>query len=202
MINEVIFDLETKKFFDETGRNDPSELGVSIVSLYKRRLDENFNEIEGELLSFWEDEFSKMWPIFEEATRIIGFNSLGFDVPALSPYAPAYFPKLPHFDILAKIKEVGGRRVSLDALAKETLGKGKIDSGKNATSYWQKGDLESLAKLKKYCESDVLITKEVYNHGLKNGTLKFKDFWNNLREIEVDFSYPKDIIAKVQTSLF
>ena len=42
---EVIFDLETKKFFDETGNFDPSGLGVSIVSVYRRELDADFKEI-------------------------------------------------------------------------------------------------------------------------------------------------------------
>jgi DEAD/DEAH box helicase domain-containing protein len=142
-----------------------------------------------------------MWNLFETAQRIIGFNSVNFDVPALSPYAPPSFAKLPHFDILAKVRESGGRRASLDAIAKESLGKSKIDSGENAIIYWEKGDKESLGKLKKYCEADVLITKEVYDFGLKNGFLRFKDFWNNLREVDVDFSYP-DEPRGVQKSLF
>ena len=42
---EVIFDTETKKFFDEATGYDASKLGVSITSVYSRTLDENFNEI-------------------------------------------------------------------------------------------------------------------------------------------------------------
>lgn len=202
MFYEVIFDLETKKFFDETGNSDPSKLGVSIVSLYRRKLDESFNEKEGELLSFWENEFNDMWKHFLEADRIIGFNSLGFDIPALSPYSPSTFSTLAHFDIMARIREIGGRRVSLNAIAKETLGQGKIDTGENATLYWQKGDKESLKKLKVYCEKDVLLTKDVYDFGLKNKSLKFRDFWNTPRKVEVDFSYPVSFSSKAQKSLF
>ena len=55
---EVIFDIETKKIFEDIGSNDPAGLGVSIVSLYKRILDENFNEVDGELKSFWEEDFA------------------------------------------------------------------------------------------------------------------------------------------------
>ena len=202
MYQEVIFDLETKSFFDDTGGNDPSELGVSVVSIYKRTLDGNLKESGGTLLSFWEDDFSNMWPHFQEANRIIGFNSLGFDVPALSPYAPSHFDKLPHFDILAKIKEVAGKRASLDALAKETLGKNKIDEGKNAILYWRRGDPESLEKLQKYCEADTLITKDIYDHALHKKELKFKDYWNNQRVVPLDFSYPKELKQEVQKSLF
>lgn len=183
---EVIFDCETKKWFDVIEEYDPSKLGVSLLSLYVREKDG-----EGDLKSFWEDELNGAWEIFQKADRIIGFNSISFDVPALSPYAPDYFRKLPHFDILAHVKEVQGKRVSLDALAKATLGRGKTDSGENAILYWQKGDKQSLEKLRKYCEADVLITKDLYDFGFKNGYLKFVDFWNEEREVKVDFSYPE-----------
>lgn len=199
---EVIFDCETKKFFDEVKESDPSILGVSVVSLYKREIDKNFNEVRGEMLSFWEDGFRGMWPIFEKADRIIGFNSISFDVPALLPYSPPSFVKLPHFDILAQIKKLNGKRVSLDAIAKATLGTKKTDSGENAILYWRKGDKESLNNLKKYCEADVAITRDIYDFGLKNGFLKYIDFWNEIHKVEVDFSYPKGGDALIQKSLF
>lgn len=200
-MNEVIFDCETKKFFDAIEEFDPSKLGVSIISLYVREVDENLNEVKGEMLSFWEKDLEKTWEIFQKADRIIGFNSIGFDVPAMSPYIPQEFSKLNHFDILAHVRESHGKRVSLDALAKATLGTGKIDSGANAIIYYEKGDEESLAKLKKYCEMDVAITRDIYDFGLKNGHLKFIDFWNETREVKVDFSYPVEA-PEVQTSLF
>lgn len=201
MQSEVFFDVETKKLFSDVAENDPALLGVSIVSVYSRKLDNNLNEIEGKMQSFWEKEFDKMWPVFQEADRIIGYNSLGFDVPALKPYINFPFNKLPHFDIMAKVKEEFGRRIALDAIAQETLDTQKIDTGLNAVYYWQKGDKESLAKLKKYCEADVLITRDVYDYVLKNGHVLFKDKWNTLRKVEMDFSYPADVTEK-QEGLF
>lgn len=198
---EVIFDCETKKFFDAIEEFDPSKLGVSLVSLYQREIDDSEEEIKGQMLSFWEEDFAEMWPIFEKADRIIGFNSIGFDVPALSPYCPPVFPKLNHFDILAHVKESHGKRISLDALARATLGTQKNDTGENAIAYWQKGDSQSLTKLKKYCEMDVKITTGIYDFGRKNGYLKFIDFWNEVREIKVDFSYPPER-QNAQSSLF
>lgn len=209
--DEVIFDLETQKFFDEVeagvdGRFDPGDLGVSILSLYHRSLDENFNEIRGEMISFWEDELDKTLEIFSNANRIIGFNSKRFDVPAMRPYFKLNyhtFEKLPHFDILEFVKEVNGKRVSLDAIAGQTLGNHKVDDPRNAIVYWRKKDPESLKKLKYYCEQDVELTKQVYDFGLKNKKLKFKDFWNTAREIDVDFSYPKiEVLSESQPSLF
>jgi DEAD/DEAH box helicase domain-containing protein len=200
--HEVIFDLETQKFFDETGTSDPGDLGVSIVCLYSRKLDENFQEIEGSMQSFWEDDLENMWKYFRGMDRIIGFNSISFDVPALKPYAPPDFVKLPHFDIIEHVKEAFGHRVSLNKIAKDTLGDAKTDSGANAVMYWQKHDSESLKKLKSYCEADVRITTAVYDYGLKNSHLKFTDHWNTPRQIPVDFSYPKDQSSSAQPSLF
>jgi hypothetical protein len=210
MYNEVIFDCETKKIFAEVERDDPALLGVSIVSLYERKLDEKFNEVEGrkvlsevegKIQSFWEEDFGKMWPIFQNADRIIGFNSIDFDVPALTPYVNFPFAKLPHFDIMARLKIAYGRRISLDAIAKETLDRAKSDHGLNAVLYWQTHDKAGLAKLKKYCEDDVIITRDIYDYVLKNGHLLFKDRWNTLRSVELDFSYPKEAPIK-QVGLF
>lgn len=199
---EIIFDTETKKFFDEVEGYDPAKLGVSITSVYSRTLDENLNEVEGKMQSFWEADFPEMFKLFEKADRIIGFNSIGFDVPALSPYLPPHWPKLRHFDILDKIKKAEGKRMSLNSIAKATLGSTKNDVGENAIKYWNAGDPESLAKLKKYCEMDVAITRDIYDHTLKKGMLKYIDFWNETHKIKLDFSYPLQNQESPQTSLF
>lgn len=203
MYNEVIFDLETQKFFDEIEGFDPADLGVSILSMYVRTLDENFNEIKGEMLSFFEDDLSKAWEYFKNADRIIGFNSKRFDVPCLKPYLPIELTKLPHLDILEHVKEVNGKRVSLNAIVKETLGDNKADDPRNAIIYWQKRDTESLRKLKFYCEEDVRLTKEIYDYGFKNKKLIFKDYWNDIKSIDIDFGYPvTKKIDELQASLF
>ena len=201
MYTEVFFDVETKKLFGDIEGFDPGDLGVSIVSVYSRKLDENFNEVEGKMQSFWEKDFEHMWPIFQEADRIIGYNSIGFDVPALAPYVNFPFQKLPHLDIMYKVKDVFGRRIPMDAIAKETLDREKTDVGLNAVYYWQKGDKESLEKLKKYCEMDVLITRDIYDFVIKNKHVLFKDKWNTLRKVELDFSYPEETQEK-QAGLF
>ena len=200
---EVFFDVETKSFFDfeSDSPRDPSTLGVSIVSVYIRGVDENGQEITGAMKSFFEKDFPTMWEIFASASRIVGFNSIRFDVPVLKPYAPAYFAKLNHFDIMDEIKKVIGRRVSLNALAKDTLGEEKNDTGANAVMYWEKGDPKSLKLLQKYCEMDVALTVKLYDYGMKEKKLKFTDHWNTPREVSVDFSYPL-AVPVAQTSLF
>jgi DEAD/DEAH box helicase domain-containing protein len=188
---EIIFDIETKKIFDDITTGNPADLGISVVSLYKRHLDQNLQETDGEIMSFWEEDFSKMWPLFTNVDRIIGFNSNHFDVPAMAPLAPYDFKKLSHFDIMDHIKGFLGHRLSLNAVAAESINHTKIDNGLNAVFYWQEHSVESLHKLKTYCEADVIVTRDVYDYGLKNKQLKYKDKWNTVRIIDVDFSYPK-----------
>ena len=193
MYDQVIFDVETKKLFSEIKGDNPGDLGVSLVSVYSRKLDKDLNEIKGEMKSFWEDEIDSIWPLLQDADRIIGFNTLEFDIPALTPYANFPLTKLNHLDMLAVVKESLKKRIGLTALARETLDTDKIDSGVNAVLYWKSGTKENLKKLKKYCESDVLITRDLYDFGLHNGYLKYKDKWNTPRKVKVDFSYtPKE----------
>jgi DEAD/DEAH box helicase domain-containing protein len=199
---EVVFDLETKNLFSDIESGIPEDLGVSVVSLYEREIKDGV-EISGSLQSFWEKDFDRMWKIFENADRIIGFNSIRFDVPALKHYTPIQFHKLKHFDILDKVKDVLGFRLSLNSLAAETLGHGKTDVGTNAVYYWRQGDPESLTKLRTYCEADVIVTKELYDYGYKNKQLKYVDKWNNSKFFPVDFSYPPAAnIPQNQISLF
>lgn len=203
MYNEVIFDLETQKFFDEIEGSDPADLGVSILSMYVRTLDENFKETKGEMISYFEEDLPKAWEYFKKADRIVGFNSKHFDVPALKNYLPLELTKIPHLDILEVVRAANGKRVSLGAIANGTLGDHKADDPRNAITYWAKHDEESLKKLKFYCEEDVRLTVEVLDYGLKNRKLTFKDYWNDIKTIDVDFSYPKlEKPQEEQTSLF
>ncbi len=214
MYTEVIFDIETQKLFDQI--DDPKnlpDLKVSVVSAYKRRLDGNLREVGGEMASFWppfaegfggasisEDQLKKMggfidmsllWQWLAGADIVIAFNTLRFDAPVLKPYLPGDVMRLPHFDILEKVKAVIGHRLSLDALAKETLGENKLANGLAAVDWWNAGDEESLDNLQKYCEMDVMVTKKLYDVGLRGEKLKYVSKWNEPKEFEVDFSYPK-----------
>jgi DEAD/DEAH box helicase domain-containing protein len=186
--NELIFDLETQKIFDDIESGNPADLQLSVVSVYQRRVEKGV-EKSGKMSSFWVHDLVGLWPMFANVDRIIGFNSLKFDVPVLAPLSPFDLKRLNHFDMLDIIKNILGHRISLDALATATLGVGKTDSGLNAVTYWQQHTPESLAKLQHYCEHDVLVTKDVYDYGLKHGHLKYTDKWNTPRIVEVDFSY-------------
>lgn len=203
MITEVIFDVETQKLFYEIGGNDPANLGISIVSLYVRTVDVNQRELNGTMYSFWEHELPDMWKHFSGAIRIIGFNTIKFDIPALKTYAPTGFERLPHYDIMKAVRDTLGFSLSLDHLATQTLQKHKTDVGTRAVEYWKKHDEESLTKLKTYCEADVMLTRDLYDYGVAQKHLKYLDKWNNPKEIPVDFSYPQSVLSSLhQIELF
>lgn len=195
MMYEIFFDLETKHWFDESGITKLEDLGASIISMYVRP--------ENKMYSFFEKDFDQMWQYFRKADRIIGFNTLKFDIPVLTPWAPPDFPKLNHFDIYDEIKKSNdGFAASLNSIAKGCLGRSKNDTGENATVYWHRGDSDSLALLKKYCEMDVELTRDVYDYISDHKSVKYIDRWNSPREVPLDFSYPASIPIIAQPSLF
>ena len=101
-----------------------------------------------------------------------------------------------------KVKAKLGHRLSLLVLAKNNLDHSKIDSGTNAVLYWNQHDKASLEKLQKYCEADVIVTRDLYDFGLKNGILHYIDKWNENRSVAIDFGYPKQNNNILQESLF
>jgi DEAD/DEAH box helicase domain-containing protein len=192
-MRQVFFDIETKRTFSQVEGNFPDKLGVSFVGVCVR----DSMHGEGEMLGFFEHELDKLFEIFESADMLIGFNSDHFDLPALVPYYTDVL-KFPSLDLLARFKAATGHRVKLDIIAKETLGKGKTGDGLDAIKYYETGQLD---KLKEYCLMDVAITREVYDHGMKYGKLKYKNKWNRLIETQVDFSFKIQKNEGMQMSL-
>ena len=129
MAKPVVLDLETQFSFREKGK-DPKNLKVSIVGIYDYQ--------DGLFKAFWEDELKGLWPILETASFIIGFNIKKFDLEVLAPYYVGDILKLPVLDLLEEIKRSSGKRISLDELAKETLGERKRAHGLLALEFYRR----------------------------------------------------------------
>lgn len=190
----VVFDVETKKAFDEVGGFYPEKLGVSVAGVWYGE-----EKTLGTLKAYREDEFGEMFKIFESADRIVGFNSIDFDMVALKPYYLGDLKKLPNFDILQEIEKKVGHRVKLDSIAKETLGIQKGGSGLDAITYYHEGNWD---KLIKYCLEDVMITRDLYFYVLEHGELKFKNKWNELVRVQLDLAAEEKKENGVQVTLF
>jgi len=172
----IVLDLETKKTFDDVGgRNAVDKLGISVLGLY---------EYETNTYStFLEEDLGRFQNILINSTLVVGFNHIYFDLPVLQPYLSIDVTKLPCFDIMLAVQEIIGHRVGLDSIAQATLGVGKIGSGLDAIRYYQEGRWD---ELKKYCLKDVEVTKNVFEHGIREGKISYRSrFGPAVKEINV-----------------
>jgi DEAD/DEAH box helicase domain-containing protein len=181
-MNYVVFDIETQNTFEEVGSTDVTDLDISVVSVYEKNTDK--------VLSFEIKEFSEMWPIFERADAIVGYNSEHFDIPLLNKYYSGDLNQLKSIDLMVFLKESMGKRPKLDNVAIGTLGSMKIAHGLQAVEWWKKGEID---KIKKYCEEDVMITKKIFEYALKNKSLKVKAReGDRIDEVQIDTSTWED----------
>ena len=175
-MRKIVFDIETKNFFDTVPGNDSAKLDIALVAIY--------DSLNDSYSSYLEEELAKLWPILERADMLIGFNSDHFDIPLLNKYYPGDLSKIKSLDILKEIHNSYGRRMKLDQLAEGTLGKNKIGHGIEAVNWWKNGDIE---KIREYCIDDVRITKEIYDFAIANNKLIFKE-GGKLNEIKLNAS--------------
>lgn len=192
-MRQIFLDVETQKSFDQVGGYKPEKLGVSFVGVVERD-----GEGVGEPLRFFEEDLPKLWPVIQRADVVIGFNIDDFDLGVLKPYYPGDIRQLPVLDMLARVKESVGYRISLDAIAMHTLGVQKGGSGLAALEYYETKQFEKLAE---YCMKDVEITRDVYDYGLTNGIVKFLNKWNRLVEAKVDFTFSLKADSGMQMTL-
>lgn len=183
-MNEVVFDIETQNTFADVN-NDFKKLRISVVSIYRYESDS--------YESFTEDEVEKLWPILEKADRIIGYNSEHFDLPILNNYYLGDLLKFSHLDLMVKIKDTLGFRLKLDDVAQATLDNIKKSAdGLQALRWWKEGRVDDV---KRYCEQDVRVTKEVYEFGKKNKQLFYKTLKGEIQPFRVDFGMPQVAVA-------
>jgi len=179
-MSEIVFDIET------TGDiRDMSSQKVTVVSIY----DYGTNEYT----SFEESELSNLWPILEQAERLIGYNSDHFDIPILNKYYAGELTSFSSLDLLKVIKESSGSRFKLNDIAKATLQIEKSADGLQAQKWFEEGKMDLI---KKYCEQDVKVTKELYEFGRKNRMLYYPTLTGNIIPIGVNFDPQPVTVAK------
>jgi DEAD/DEAH box helicase domain-containing protein len=189
MSNEVVLDIETQNSFDEVGGFFTDKLKVSLVGCY-------FYETDT-WESFLEEDLPRMYARLEKSGRIIGYNSIGFDMPVLNNTYAGDLLNLPQLDLLQVIAKELGYRIKLDDVAKATLGTQKSGNGLQAVTWWKEGKIE---EIRKYCLQDVKVTKEVYEFGLKHGYILFDTKRGERQAVNVDFS-PKNLKPAVNFTL-
>ncbi len=161
----VFLDIETQRLAQDVGGWQNTHLmGVSVAVAYDS-YEENFVVYE-------EDDVDGLLSHLKKADLIVGFNIKRFDYKVLGAYTSNDLSDLPTFDILEDIYSRLGFRLALDHLARETLDRAKTADGLQAVEWFRNGEME---KLIEYCKHDVAITRDLFEYGLKNGKLLYRD---------------------------
>lgn len=199
-MRHIILDVETQKSFDDVGGYFPEKLGISFVgAIIRDQHPSVFGEAVAETrLELFEQDLDKLWHVLETCDVIIGFNLDGFDMLTFKPYYRGDVSRLPTLDLMTRFKEKAGHRISLDAIAAETLGTKKSGDGLDAIGYYENGELNKLAA---YCMKDVEITRDIYDFGRIYKRVRYKNKWNEVSEMEIDFEFESPKESGFQMSL-
>jgi DEAD/DEAH box helicase domain-containing protein len=120
---------------------------------------------------YWEKDAPALVAELKAAERVVGFNIIGFDYEVLRPYAQGInFRTFHSLDMLVDIYRTLNFRLSLDSIARATLGTTKTADGVKSVEWFRSGELDKVAE---YCKSDVDITRRVYEFGRDNGFVNY-----------------------------
>jgi len=162
-MNTVFFDIETQRTFDEVGgRDNIPALGLAAAVTYSTDA--------GTYRHYTEADVADLLAELQAADLVVGFNVIRFDYEVLRAYGPLVAP--PTVDMLEQIYRRLGFRISLDGLAKATLGVSKSADGLQAVRWYREGRLQEILE---YCQQDVEITRRLYEYGRQNKHLKYQD---------------------------
>ena len=162
-MNIVYFDLESQKLFQDVGGRDASKLLLACGVTW--------STARSDFAVYWEKDAPGLIAELKTADRVVGFNIIGFDYEVLKPYARnENFRTFRTTDMLQDIYRTLNFRLSLDSIAKATLGATKTADGLQSVEWFRNGELDKVAE---YCKSDVDITRRVYEFGRENGFVHY-----------------------------
>ncbi len=159
-----VLDVETRRSAEECGGwQNCAAMGVSVAVLY--------DSMDDACRAFSQDELPGLFERLRELALLIGFNIRRFDCAVLQPFARYDLHSLTLLDLLEEVRARLGIRLSLEHLARETLNAAKSATGLQALEWWKEGRIDEIAR---YCEQDVLLTRDLYLHGRDKGYLLYK----------------------------
>lgn len=162
-MNIVYFDIESQKLFEDVGGRDASRLLLACGVTW--------STARNDFAVYWEKDAPALVAELKGADRVVGFNVIGFDYEVLRPYARnENFRAFRTTDMLVDIYRTLGFRLSLDSIARATLGTTKTADGVKSVEWFRNGELDQVAE---YCKSDVDITRRVYEFGRDNGFVHY-----------------------------
>jgi DEAD/DEAH box helicase domain-containing protein len=177
-LNQVFFDLETQKLFDEVGGRFPGKLLLACAVTY--------STAKKDYSLYWERDVQALVEELRSADQVIGFNIREFDYEVLKPYTPGFnFASLRTLDLLLDLQRKLNFRLPLDALAKACLGTNKSADGIQSVKWFRAGEHEKVAE---YCQADVEITRRIYEFGHDNGFVYYYSRLGSKLKVNVNWS--------------
>lgn len=172
-----VLDIETRRSAQEVGGwGNARKMGVSCAVLYDSRSDA--------FRSYSQDELQQLLDDLGGMDVIVGFNIKRFDYAVLKGASGLSFSGLPTVDMLEVVYNRLGYRLSLNSLAKATLGIEKTADGLQALKWWSEGQLD---KIIEYCTNDVRVTRDLYLYGREHGHLLFSNKYKQIVRVPVEW---------------
>jgi DEAD/DEAH box helicase domain-containing protein len=159
-----VFDLETQRLAEEVG-------GWGNTHLMRLSVGVVYDSQEARFFDYRENQVNDLIAHLKKFDILVGFNIKRFDYSVLKAYSTFDFKGLPTLDLLEDIYQCLGFRLSLDHLARKTLGQEKTGDGFLAVRYFREGKFKELTD---YCRQDVEITRALFDFGRREGHLLFE----------------------------
>ena len=173
----LVLDLETQRSAEEVGGWEHADrMGLAVAA--------TADLATGELRVYTEDQVDDLLHALSTAAGIIGFNLRRFDFAVLRRYRDLDYAALPALDILEEVQASLGFRLSLNHLARETLGAPKLADGLQSLAWFKAGELD---KVIEYCKADVDLTRRLFEFGREHGYLLYRDYQDRVVRLPVRF---------------
>ena len=175
----VVFDLETQldsNDVDGWANIDKMKIAVAVV----------WDSRTGEFTTYRQEDVYLLCEHLTHAPVVVGFNQKNFDyIVVKGSGGPDLNESTENIDMLEDLNARIGHRVSLNSVARGTLGIDKSADGLEAVRWWKAG---MVGKVEAYCKDDVEITRDIFLYGLKNNHVKYRNNHGKLYQVTVDWS--------------
>ena len=182
MKNVVYFDLETQHAFGDVGGRSADHLRRLKMSIAV-----TFSTQAGEYCIYHEGTAERLIQQLLKADLVVGHNVVAFDYHVLSAYTALDLRQIPTLDTLIALEKILKHRLSLDAIARATLGAAKSAGGLDAVRWWRDGGPENILKIAEYCCHDVKLTRLVHEFGRQHGQVHYRDRFGQKRTVHVQW---------------
>ena len=182
----LIVDVETQRSAQEVG-------GWQNTHLMRLALAVVYDTGSGAFETYTERDAEALIERLFAAPAVVGFNVRRFDYAVLRAYTARRLEDLPTFDLLEDVHRKLGYRLSLDHLARETLGRGKTGDGLQSLTWWREGRVDLIEA---YCRKDVELTRDLMVFAARERHVLFQRKDGERVRLPVDWD-PQAILTRI-----